>query len=151
MKGNMKDMLVRLSIKIKTLIEDEQGQDLIEYALVVALIAFAATVGMGALANGINTAFTHIGTRLTKAITSGVAACRRLHYRAALLLRCAPNDLPNGQLRSSASQCAAPATHFARSQECPLYQLPPNPTQSSRSRTRASNAPRTGYPVIITG
>jgi pilus assembly protein Flp/PilA len=43
---------------------DENGQDLIEYALVVALIALAATVGMSAVAGKINTAFTNIGTKL---------------------------------------------------------------------------------------
>ena len=44
--------------------EDESGQDLIEYALVVALIAFAATAGMNSLAGSINTAFAKIGTTL---------------------------------------------------------------------------------------
>lgn len=47
------------------LIRRQEGQDLIEYALVVALIAFAATAGMSALATDINTAFTAIGTTLT--------------------------------------------------------------------------------------
>jgi pilus assembly protein Flp/PilA len=36
----------------------------VEYALVVALIGFAATAGMGTLANSINNAFTAIGSRL---------------------------------------------------------------------------------------
>jgi len=44
---------------------DSKGQDLIEYALVVALIAFAATAGMQTVATGINTAFTNIGSTLT--------------------------------------------------------------------------------------
>jgi pilus assembly protein Flp/PilA len=44
---------------------DDNGQDLIEYALVVALIAFAATVGMKTLATNINTAFTNIGSTLS--------------------------------------------------------------------------------------
>jgi len=44
---------------------DESGQDLIEYALVVALIAFAATAGMGTVANKINDAFTNIGSKLS--------------------------------------------------------------------------------------
>ncbi len=48
---------------------DEEGQDLIEYALVVALIAFAATAGMQTLAADINTAFTNIGTTLGTYIT----------------------------------------------------------------------------------
>jgi pilus assembly protein Flp/PilA len=64
----MKDKLFKLSIMLQIL-KDENGQDLIEYALVVALIAFAATAGMGTLANDINNAFNTIGTRLTSAIT----------------------------------------------------------------------------------
>ncbi len=45
-------------------LRDDRGQDLIEYALVVALIAFAATVGMGNVANGINNAFSTISSKL---------------------------------------------------------------------------------------
>ncbi len=61
----MKDSLLKLSVKIQSLVMREEGQDLIEYALVVALIAFAATAGMKVLANDINQAFTNIGTTLT--------------------------------------------------------------------------------------
>ena len=43
----------------------EEGQDLVEYALVVALIALAATTGMGSLATAINDGFSTIGTTLT--------------------------------------------------------------------------------------
>ena len=50
---------------LRGFLKDENGQDLIEYALVVALIAFAATAGMNTLASNINTAFTNIGTMLT--------------------------------------------------------------------------------------
>ena len=42
----------------------EDGQDLIEYALVVALIALAAAAGMSGVANSINNAFTTVGTKL---------------------------------------------------------------------------------------
>lgn len=51
------------------LLKEENGQDLIEYALVVALIALAATTGMNSLASGINTAFTSIAGTLNNAIT----------------------------------------------------------------------------------
>jgi pilus assembly protein Flp/PilA len=51
------------------ILKDEGGQDLIEYALVVALIAFAATAGMSSVASAINTAFNHIGTKLGVYIT----------------------------------------------------------------------------------
>jgi len=56
--------LVKLYLKLQVLREDH-GQDLIEYALVVALIALAATAGMNTVASDINTAFTSIGTKLT--------------------------------------------------------------------------------------
>jgi pilus assembly protein Flp/PilA len=54
-----------LASDVKRLIAQESGQDLIEYALVVALIAFAAAAGMSAVATKINAAFTNIGTKLT--------------------------------------------------------------------------------------
>jgi pilus assembly protein Flp/PilA len=46
------------------LLADVNGQDLIEYALVVALIAFAATAGMNTVAKDINQAFNKIGTKI---------------------------------------------------------------------------------------
>ena len=61
----MKEALLKLSVKLQTLMMREEGQDLIEYALVVALIAFAATAGMKTLATDINAAFTSIGGTLT--------------------------------------------------------------------------------------
>jgi pilus assembly protein Flp/PilA len=60
----MKIDIQRLYMKLQYLMKDE-GQDLIEYALVVALIALAATAGMQSLAIAINAAFTSIGTSLT--------------------------------------------------------------------------------------
>jgi pilus assembly protein Flp/PilA len=63
----MKDKLLMLSIKLRTLLSDEQGQDLIEYALVVALIAFGATAAMTTLSSDINNAFTNIASKLTAA------------------------------------------------------------------------------------
>ncbi|MGB0125512.1 MAG: Flp family type IVb pilin [Silvibacterium sp.] len=65
----MKDKMLMLSIKLRTLLSDEQGQDLIEYALVVALIAFGATAAMSTLSSDINNAFLNIGTKLTSAVT----------------------------------------------------------------------------------
>jgi pilus assembly protein Flp/PilA len=59
-KGQMMNLMKRLW-------KEEQGQDLIEYALLVALVALAATVGMNALATKINLEFTNLGTSLTTA------------------------------------------------------------------------------------
>jgi pilus assembly protein Flp/PilA len=61
----MQTKLTKLYCRIQSFVMREEGQDLIEYALVVALIAFAATVGMGTVANDINSAFTNIGTAVT--------------------------------------------------------------------------------------
>jgi pilus assembly protein Flp/PilA len=61
----MKDKLWMMSIRIKDVLSREEGQDLIEYALIVALVAFAATVGMSSLASGINTAFGNIANKIT--------------------------------------------------------------------------------------
>jgi pilus assembly protein Flp/PilA len=44
---------------------EDSGQDLIEYALIAALIALAATVGMGSVATAINKAFSSIGSKVS--------------------------------------------------------------------------------------
>jgi pilus assembly protein Flp/PilA len=59
-KDKMNNMLLKLYVKFQELKNREEGQDLVEYAMVVALIAFGATAGMKALSGGINTAFSHI-------------------------------------------------------------------------------------------
>jgi pilus assembly protein Flp/PilA len=56
--------LFRLQMKLQTLLFSQEGQDLVEYALVVALIAFGATAGMKSLATGLNVAFGNISTKL---------------------------------------------------------------------------------------
>ena len=61
----MQDFLLKQYVRMQTFLANESGQDLIEYALVIALIAFAATAGMSVVANDINKAFTNIGTKLT--------------------------------------------------------------------------------------
>lgn len=66
----MNNLLLKLYVKYQELVSREEGQDLVEYALVVALIAFGATAGMGALASGINTAFSNVSTKLGSDITT---------------------------------------------------------------------------------
>lgn len=59
---------IRLLVaRFMNLAANENGQDLVEYALIVALIALAATAGMNTLATAINTGFTTLGTTLTNA------------------------------------------------------------------------------------
>jgi pilus assembly protein Flp/PilA len=57
-------LLQKLYMKLYFLIGNEEGQDLVEYALVVALIAFGATTGMKALSGALTKAFQGISTTL---------------------------------------------------------------------------------------
>jgi pilus assembly protein Flp/PilA len=57
-------MLNSFCLKLQNLVNREEGQDLVEYALVVALIAFGATAGMQSLATGLNAAFQGISSTL---------------------------------------------------------------------------------------
>jgi Flp pilus assembly pilin Flp len=65
----MNNMLLKLYVKFQELKNREDGQDLVEYALVVSLIAFGAVAGMSSLAGGINGAFGNISTTLASSIT----------------------------------------------------------------------------------
>jgi pilus assembly protein Flp/PilA len=58
-------VFLRMQSLKDAMIQDQSGQDLIEYALVAALIALAATAGMTSVASSLSTAFTNIGTKLT--------------------------------------------------------------------------------------
>jgi pilus assembly protein Flp/PilA len=50
---------------VRKLWEEEEGQDLTEYALLVVLLALAAIVGMNQLAGAINNVFSAAGSNLT--------------------------------------------------------------------------------------
>ena len=52
---------------IARLVRDDNGQDLIEYALLAALIALACIVVMKLVGTGINTLFTKVDTELVNA------------------------------------------------------------------------------------
>jgi pilus assembly protein Flp/PilA len=64
----MKDTLLKLYVKAQMLreaLKDENGQDLVEYGLVLVLVCLAATAGMNTLASGINVAMTNITAKLS--------------------------------------------------------------------------------------
>ena len=65
----MNDLMIKMYLTLKNLMAREEGQDLVEYALVVALIAFGAITGMKFLANGLNSAFSAISVTLTTNVT----------------------------------------------------------------------------------
>jgi Flp pilus assembly pilin Flp len=51
-----------MKMLIARFIREEQGQDLIEYAFLAVFIALAVTLGLQAVATGINTQMQNIGT-----------------------------------------------------------------------------------------
>jgi pilus assembly protein Flp/PilA len=53
---------------ISALVSDESGQDLVEYALVVALISLGSIATMKTLANSISDMFGTVGTSLNSAV-----------------------------------------------------------------------------------
>ena len=50
---------------LRNLAVQEGGQDLVEYSLVLAMIALGSVVGMGSLATGINDVFSQVNSTLT--------------------------------------------------------------------------------------
>jgi len=50
---------------LKSLHQEESGQDLIEYGLIALIVALGAIVGMGKLASSINNLFGQIGASLS--------------------------------------------------------------------------------------
>lgn len=55
---------------VKNLHREESGQDLLEYALVLAAVLAAAVTGSKALATDIGTAIDTVNTKITNAINS---------------------------------------------------------------------------------
>jgi pilus assembly protein Flp/PilA len=62
----MKNMILK---SLSVLHKDEAGQGLVEYALIIALVAFAACIAMKTLAQDINNAFVGIGTLLSSYVS----------------------------------------------------------------------------------
>ena len=58
----MKQLILKLA-------REDSGQDLIEYALVAALVGLGAVASMQSLANSIGTTFNGIGNALSNAIS----------------------------------------------------------------------------------
>lgn len=61
----MHDQFLQLQIKFWELIHGEDGQDLIEYGMIVTLIALAAIGGIQHFASAVATLFSNIDTSLS--------------------------------------------------------------------------------------
>ncbi|MGA3333672.1 MAG: Flp family type IVb pilin [Terracidiphilus sp.] len=60
----MHDTLLKLYVKFQGLKNGDEGQDLVEYALLVALIALVCITGVSNVATAVNTVFTNISNSL---------------------------------------------------------------------------------------
>jgi pilus assembly protein Flp/PilA len=63
----MNNALLKLFVKMQTLMIRDEGQDLVEYALVVGLISIAAVAGLQGVAKAVNGIFSTISTTLAAA------------------------------------------------------------------------------------
>ncbi|MFZ2024548.1 MAG: Flp family type IVb pilin [Terracidiphilus sp.] len=61
----MNTMFLALYVKIQNLMSAEEGQDLVEYALLVCLIALAAITGVNKVAGAVTTVFSNISNSLS--------------------------------------------------------------------------------------
>ena len=60
----MPDAILWLIVKFQGLIKSDEGQDLVEYALLVSLVALAAISGIRHVATAVTTVFTNVSSSL---------------------------------------------------------------------------------------
>jgi pilus assembly protein Flp/PilA len=56
--------MMKLKYKLLQLLANEEGQDMVEYALVVALLVFGSAAGMHSVAAGISGEFSRVSSTL---------------------------------------------------------------------------------------
>jgi len=60
----MNNLFLAMYVKLQNLMNREEGQDLVEYALLVCLIALAAITGVNKVATAVTTVFLNISSSL---------------------------------------------------------------------------------------
>ncbi len=60
----MRDTILNLCVKFQSLKNGEEGQDLVEYALLVCLVALVCIAGVNNVAAAVNTVFSNISSSL---------------------------------------------------------------------------------------
>jgi len=60
----MNDVLLKLYVKFQAFGNGEEGQDLVEYALLVTMISMALISGISGIAKSVNTTFSNISNSL---------------------------------------------------------------------------------------
>ena len=64
LETHMNSMILNLTAKVQDLLNREDGQDLVEYGLLLALISTAAIASVQNVATAVNTIFTNVSTSL---------------------------------------------------------------------------------------
>jgi pilus assembly protein Flp/PilA len=62
---HMNHLLLTMYLKLQNLANREEGQDLVEYALVICMISLAAITGVNYVATAVTTVFSNISSSLT--------------------------------------------------------------------------------------
>jgi pilus assembly protein Flp/PilA len=57
-----------LTKTLTVFLDDERGQDIVEYALIAALVALAAIAAVGRVGSAVSTVFTTVGTKITNSV-----------------------------------------------------------------------------------
>lgn len=60
----MNTLALNLYVKAQSLLAGEEGQDLVEYALLVSLVALGCITAVGSVATAITTVFNNISTSI---------------------------------------------------------------------------------------
>jgi len=61
----MNNLFLKMLVKFQDLKSREEGQDLVEYALLITLVALAAVTGISNVASAVNKVFNNISTTLS--------------------------------------------------------------------------------------
>jgi Flp pilus assembly pilin Flp len=58
------NLVTNLQSYVRSFVHDEEGQDLVEYAMLVALIALVCVIGVAAAGTSVNAIFASIGGKI---------------------------------------------------------------------------------------
>jgi len=61
----MSSMLLRVYLQVRALLEEEEAQDLVEYAMLCCLITLALITSMQSIASAVNKTFSNISNSLS--------------------------------------------------------------------------------------
>lgn len=61
----MSNLVLKICAAVRTLVEHDEAQDLVEYAMTVALIALGTVAGMQSLASGVTLAFNDVSASIS--------------------------------------------------------------------------------------